>query len=287
MSFIATRGRASIGAMTSTSWITWETAAELTGIRVPTIEHAVRVGRIRRRPKRGRTPTLDAESVHEWASWYRNLQEQKGVNPRRSRSTPTPLPPGEWLSTAEAAEVMSVTTATILRHADLGHLDVHRGDTRVWVSEKSVWELVAERDRWISWRIAADILGCPRDVIPRLIEQGHLEQRPVHRTRPSLSRASVEAYAPVYAEHLAEVQRRKAERREARASSSEGPPAGDVWLNVATTALVLDVSTSRVLQKVHAGQLPATQVGRRWWLRRRDVEQAVAVRAFRKRMDAS
>ena len=271
--------------MTSTSWITWETAAELTGIRVPTIEHAVRVGRIRRRPQRGRAPTLDAESVETWAAWYRNLQEQKKLSPRRARSAPAPLPPGEWLSTAEAAEVLAVTTSTILRHADLGTLDVHRGGTRVWVSEKSVRELVADRDRWISWRVAADILGCARDVIPKLIELGHLEQRPVHRTRPSLSRASVEAYAPVYAEHKAEAQRRKSELQQARAEPSQGPVDGDVWLNVETTALLLQLSTSRVLQKVHAGQLPATQIGRRWWLRRRDVEQAAAVRAFLNRMD--
>lgn len=53
-----------------------------------------------------------------------------------------------------------------------------------------------------------------------------------------------------------------------------------------TTALVLRLSTSLVLQLVHAGLLPATQIGRRWWLRRTDVEQAAAVRIFRKRMDS-
>lgn len=272
--------------MTSTDWITWEQAAELTGIPVPTIEHAVRVGRIRRRPQRGRMPTLDAASVEQWAAWYRNLQEQKELTPRRAaRSSTAALPPGEWLSTAEAAEVASVTPATIRRHADLGNLDVHRG-AQVWVSEKSVRALAADRDRWISWREAADTLGCPRHVIPRLIDQGHLEQRPVHRTRPSLSRESVEAYVPVYAEHLADAQRREVEEQEARAARIEGPRDGDVWLNVATAALVLELSSNGVLKKVHAGQLPATQIGHRWWLRRSDVEQAAAVRAFLQRMDS-
>lgn len=224
-------------------------------------------------------PTLDAASVQAWATWYRNLKEQRRLSPKRSRLTPAPLPPGVWLSTAEAAEVASVTPATIRRHADLGNLDVHSG-TQVWVSETSVRALAADRDRWISWREAADILGCPRHVIPRLIDQGHLEQRLAHRTRPSVSRESVEAHAPTYAEHRAEAQRQKAERQKARAARIEGPPNGDVWLNVATAALVLELSTSGVLRKIHADQLPATRVGRRWWLRRRDVEQAAAVRAF-------
>lgn len=59
-----------------------------------------------------------------------------------------------------------------------------------------------------------------------------------------------------------------------------------MWLSVETTALVLGLSTSRVLQLVHAELLPATQIGRRWWLRRTDIEQAAAVRTFRKRMDS-
>lgn len=155
--------------MSTTSWISWDAAAELTGLAVPTIEHAVRVNRIRRRPQRGRAPTLDAVSVEEWAAWYRNLQEQKKLSRRRARSTPAPLPPGEWLSTAEAADVLGVMAASVRRFAQLGQLDAHRG-ARVWVTESSVCQLAAERaedrDRWISWTEAAEIVGCARDLIP-------------------------------------------------------------------------------------------------------------------------
>ncbi len=58
-------------------WISWDSASELTGIKVPTIEHAVRVGRIERRPRLGRRPSLRRDSVtasaerrdDEWVSW--------------------------------------------------------------------------------------------------------------------------------------------------------------------------------------------------------------------------
>lgn len=270
-----------------TDWISWEVAAELTGLPVPTIEHAVRVNRIRRRPQQGQRPTLDAASVVQWAAWYRDLQAHRASSPRRrARSTTAPLPPGEWLTTAEAAEILAVQSGTVLRHVELGNLVAHRG-SQVWVSEESVRELAEESSRWVSWRVAVDILGCTREDIPRLVAQGHLEQRPAHRTRPSLSLASVEAYAPRYAAERLEAQRLKveAERQKAdslleRAARNQPPPDGDVWLDVSTAALVLGLCPSRVLQLAHAELLPASLVGRRWWLRRRDVEQAAAVRAF-------
>jgi excisionase family DNA binding protein len=104
-----------------------------------------------------------------------------------------------------------------------------------------------------------------------------------HRTTPSVCRTSAEAYAAVFAEQRAEAQRHQAEVQRARAERSGGPADGDVWLSVETTALVLGLSTSRVLQLVHAELLPATQIGRRWWLRRSGVEQAAAARAFQRR----
>lgn len=265
----------------STRWITWGTASELTGLRVPTIEHAVRVNRIRHRPRRGVRPTLDAASVEEWAAWYRNLQEQQKLSAQRARSTPESLPPGEWLSAAEAAQVLDVTAATVRRRADIGHLETHRG-VQLWVNQESVRALAAERDRWISWSTAAEILGCARELIPRLVEDGHLEKRPGHRTTASMSRASVEAYAPVFAQERADAQRRQAELEQALSVRTRGPADGDVWLDVGTTALMLALSGSRITQMIHSELLPATQVGRRWWLRRRDVEQAAAARVFYK-----
>lgn len=270
----------------ATTWISWEEAAALTGLPVPTIEYAVRVNRIRRRPQRGQAPTLDAASVEQWAGRYRELQAQRKNSARRARSTTAPLPPGEWLTTAEAAEILSVHSGTVLRHVELGNLVAHRG-SQVWVSEESVRALGGELSRWVSWRVAVDILGCTREDIPRLVEQGHIEQRPAHRTRPSLSLASVEAYASRYKGERVTAQRLKAEAEQQRAASlraraarNQPPPDGEVWLDVDTAALVLGLCSSRVLQLVHAELLPAIQIGRRWWLRRIDVEQAAAARAF-------
>ena len=68
------------------NWISWEEASRLTGIRVPTIEHAVRVGRIARRPAKGVLPTLNKDSVMAWAEWQREQVAQRESR-RRERET--------------------------------------------------------------------------------------------------------------------------------------------------------------------------------------------------------
>lgn len=100
-------------------WITWRRASELTGIPVPTIEHAVRVGRIARRDGHGSRPTLDRASVEEWAGSY--TRQQAGAR-MRSASAPSgtkrivrPFRESvdqQWLTTSEAAAVMDVCEDT-------------------------------------------------------------------------------------------------------------------------------------------------------------------------------
>jgi len=78
---------------------------------------------------------------------------------------------------------------------------------------------------------------------------------------------------------------RRSDVEQAHAERSPALGDGDVTFDVETTALVLELSTSRVLEMVHAELLPATHIGGRWWLRRSDVEQAAAARAFRRRSE--
>jgi hypothetical protein len=73
------------------------------------------------------------------------------------------------------------------------NLKAHRTGGLVWAAGASVLELATGVARWISWRAEADVLGCPRHVSPRVVQQGHLEQRPVYRTRPTVAHVSVKA----------------------------------------------------------------------------------------------
>ena len=73
------------GAEVSEEWISWDTASQLTGIPVPTIEHAVRVGRIERRPRQGRRPSLRYDSVLTWAERHQSRLEERAARRVRKR----------------------------------------------------------------------------------------------------------------------------------------------------------------------------------------------------------
>lgn len=202
--------------------VSWEAASQLTGIPVPTIEHAVRVGRITRRPRHGTQPTLDDRSVLEWAEWYREVgdqfeqwreerrlklerrrvaREQRGLERGRRGPAassldvgPEPPEPHGWLETKQAAEILGVTPATVHRHAGSA------GDTprRAAVGHRGVGPgLHEKRRRWMSWQEAADLIGCSRHAVAKLLAAVHLHQRQVNDAA-SLSRAPVEAAARVY-----------------------------------------------------------------------------------------
>lgn len=254
-------------------WISRTTAAERTGLPLPTIQYALRVDRIRTRPARGPRPTLDAASVDEWAAWYRASREQP------------PRPAGDWLTAAEAAEQLAASVTTIYRYVESARLQVHREDSELWVSQESVRALLEEEARWIFADEAGEILGCSKYVVARLVERGHLESRQVARVTPALLRASVVAYAPVLAEQRAQAERKRREIQ--RRQAAVGPPCdGQVWLTVATAALLMEMAERNVIYRIQVGLLPATKVGPRWWLRRIDVEQAAAARVFATRMDS-
>lgn len=284
------------------TWISWEEASRLTGIPVPTVEYATRVGRIARRPTRGTLPSLNRESVLAWAQWQRELVAQRQAR-RRERQQATAAkqrllavsrpgdlllgPPvgGPWMSVPAAAKRLDVGVATIRRWMDDERLDSAQRSER-WVTEASVERLDVERRTdaaaWISLKEARQIVACSDLLISRLVDEGLIVQRPGHRGQPSISRESAEAAARVLAQRRKQVTEHR-RQREALRGRNKPPDNGTVWLSVKTTALLLGLSESGTTLRIRSGTLPATRRGRRWWVRREDAEQAAAAKAFERR----
>jgi len=286
------------------TWISWEEASRLTGIPVPTIDYATRVGRIARRPAQGILPSLDRESVLAWAEWQRDVVVQRQAR-RREReeasaakrrlvgaSRPEDLllgPPddGSWMSLPAAAKRLDVGVHTIRRWIDNERLDgVQRSE--LWVTEASVERLVVERrtdaTAWVSIKEAGQIVRCSDLMIVRLVDEGLIVQRPGHRSQPSISRETAEAAAQVLAQRREQIHAQR-KKREALRGRNRPPDNGTVWLSVKTTALLLGLSESGTTLRIRSGTLPATRRGRRWWVRREDAEQAAAAKAFGRRRE--
>jgi len=145
---------------------------------------------------------------------------------------------------------------------------------------------------WISYVEAASRVGCTRHNIEDAVKAGRIETRNPTRTRggrASLSAASVAQFAAIWQAEQAEAAAGRAAReaRAAAARTRRDPPDDDVWLDVATTALILGVGRSYVRQLAAAGRIPAQRPGDRWWFRRIDVEQLDAARAFMRIQAAS
>lgn len=300
----------------SEKWVSWEEAARVTGIRVPTIEHAVRVNRIVRRPARGHYPTLDRASVLEWAAWYRRVQleraerrtarEQRqeasreraaprGLGVREILSARAPTEAADaalvsrWLSVEDAALALDCSAGSVLRWVRAGRLEA-RFEGRTWVSGESVDELAAARtadeQAWVSQAAAADIVGCSHGRIPELIEEGLLEQRPGPRWRASISRKSAMSAAVVWSQRLRVAKDERDERRRTR-PTNRAPDDGQVWVTTTIAALTLGLTRNGVGERIRTGTLPATLRGNRYWLRRQDVEVAAAAQAFTRRRSTS
>ncbi len=144
---------------------------------------------------------------------------------------------------------------------------------------------------WITWSQAAELVGCSVSVIERHTRTGRIQSRPLrHRGhyQPTLSRTSVEAFATWWRPMNAEREQRRAERaRTARAQEPIGPPDdGQVWLGATTAALVIGCTPQWVGRIASEERIPAVRRGRRWWLRRTDVEIFAAARALEQRLDA-
>lgn len=309
----------------SGSWVSWEEAAELAGVRVPTIEHAVRANRINHRAANGARPTLARDSVLAWAAWYREVkagQAQRrvererlrearaerrrergtGVRGRAERLAGLVAEAGSvdrvgdeerasgWLSVAAAAFALSCSTSSVLRWAEGGLLEVTTSGGEVRLSRASVSALAArraadERD-WVSQAEAAALVGCSHARVPELVAEGLLVQRPSPRGQASIGRASTVRAALAWADRQAAHEVARQERAAARPSNA-APDDGQVWVTTATAALVMGMSRNGVGERIRAGTLPAVLRGNRYWMRRTDVETAAAARVFASRRGSS
>lgn len=284
------------------AWLTWEQAAQRVGCPVSTIDWHTRTGRIASRPRNGSHPTVDAASVAEFAAWWQKREERRAATAaqravfrerrarteaRRTSSDSVPSEPpaeGSWVSMVDAAEQLGCTRGSVRRRIDDGRLTGTRVGQRWWVEETSLAALVAEEARWMSYAAAARLVGCSTATIGEAVRSGEIRQRDeVRRPVASLDRTSVEAYAPVW-------QRLRAARVESRQVHRPGPrdagPPDDehVWLDTATTALVLGVGRGRVRQLAARERLPHVRSDAgRLWFRRDHVEVASAARAERAR----
>lgn len=178
--------------MTSTpEWLTRAQAADLAGCPESTIQHHIRTGRIQRRTDR--RPSLNRASVEAFATWWRD--ETTGRDQRRAdravRRIVPPEPEG-WIQTRDAATRLGYADADhIVYLIRQGRLEGRKVGSRWWVPAGQVAAYGAERDQWISWLRAADLVGCSHETIRRAVAAGHIEKRDVHRTQASLSLQSV------------------------------------------------------------------------------------------------
>lgn len=280
-------------------WLTWPQAAELVGCPVATIDWYTRTGRIEKRPKAGNRPSLKRSSVEEFATGWR---ERQGERDRRRRERaeraerlerhrvraeelgirPTRVPALDegstgWLTTLEAAELLGVSRVSVMRLVTAAGCGTERVGHRWWVDEGDVRTLAAMRSSWVSFADAAELVGCSEGAIKTAVNAGWIRQRDVHRSLPSLERESVVEFAGEWAA--------RKHRRAERTKLVAGPPDdGDVWLDMATAALVLGISRSRASQLALAERLPCTVRDGRRWFRRTDIENAAAARVAQRRL---
>ena len=133
-------------------------------------------------------------------------------------------------------------------------------------------------DEWITYREAADILGCVESNVPKLIAKGHLTRRTQgdgRRVRQgSLSRRAVEELARRRAAAAARPKpaRRGYERVDHR------PDTDHVWLSPAEAAVQIGVTAQANRARVKRGRLPATESGGRIWIQAEHFHQVEAAR---------
>ncbi|MDP3893293.1 helix-turn-helix domain-containing protein [Nocardioides sp.] len=187
------------------------------------------------------------------------------------------------MNSAQAGELLDRSRHHLAYLARTGRLRAQRHGGLWWIDPADVIALRDERTTWISWAVAADLVGCPISAVVAAVRQGAIETRGGGRSpRPSLRRSSVEAWATTWAE---QEERRRAEALPCRALLRRNKPPldGHVWLSRTETALVLGVSAKHVSQLTRAGKVPAIRAGHRHWYRRDHVERVAAARTFRAR----
>ena len=268
------------------------------GCPVPTIEHHAREGHIKRRPRSGNRPTLNRASVEQFADQWQAKQAARAER-RKKRDMPAPskrVPPEDtgWLHADEVVELTGLGRPRVGQLATLGILPAQwSGHQHLWFREDQTrrWHeaRAADAEQWISWRAAADLIGCSTAVVSAAAQRGEIERREANRTAPSLRRSSVEAFAqrwPDLAQQHKDRQDAAARRRDELRRRTQPPDHDHVWLSRTAAALVLGVSPARFTKLTTDGKIPHTRVGARVWYRRDHVEHVTAARAFAKEQAA-
>jgi excisionase family DNA binding protein len=262
--------------------MSWPEAAELVGCPVPTIDWHTRTGRIETRPFRGPRPTLKRESVEEFAGWWAERQAERFNRRQRPRKRVSDPPDATgWLDTTQAAARLGVSRTHVPWLAERGVIDGVRRGQRWWLDEASVearrTQREVEHQQWVSVVEAAEIIGCSPQTVLAAAKAGRIEQRHLPRGFPSLSRASVQAFA-------AENQQRARARKRVAAQRPASMPPDDQrrWLSSAETAQLLGISRRRVDQLAKRESLPFVQAGRRRWFRQDHIEMVAAARLARR-----
>lgn len=148
---------------------------------------------MRRTGQGRRGGSLQRESVEEFAGWWRERTEglERRRQEREDRRIRPPEPEG-WVPATEAAERLGYAHSDhVVYLGRQGRLETRKVGVRWWVREADVTAYAAERDQWVSWLKAAEIVGCSHETIRRAVAAGKIEKRDVHRTQASLSRDSV------------------------------------------------------------------------------------------------
>lgn len=265
-------------------WISHREASEITGIPVRAIEYAGRAGRIVRRERHGRCPTLARASVLEWAESFRAQEDdaqrrgEKRPGSRETSKRVVPFPEtvdDDWLTMTEAGEILGTSEATIRCMARSGRL-TSRYEGRWLVHRDAVAAYAAEEARWITWMQAARLIGAPRSAVESWIRDGRLRTRQAAPSKPSVERSSAEALVPEWREIAAEREARRQARRsrlEARRQVPGPPGEGDEWLTTSQAAEILGCSPRLVRRRFHSERLSGIQRDGQIWLRRNDVER--------------
>lgn len=129
---------------------------------------------------------------------------------------------------------------------------------------------------------AAEITGLSAYVIAHASRHDMIQRRPKPRKgRPSLDQSSVLEFAARRrrTDDLKESLRQTAlNERNARSSP---PQDGHRWLTPTGAATVLGRSRSGVGLMIRQERIPATKVGRRWWIRLDHIERLLAAERLR------
>lgn len=137
-----------------------------------------------------------------------------------------------------------------------------------------------DEPEWVSYLVAADIIGCHPATIAKLVSAGRIRRRCVNRRFPSLDRQSVEEVGREWRREQA-AKRRSAVVRAQRLEERRTPPDDEsVWLTAGQSASMLGVTRTRINQLARFERLPSVMRAGRRWFRRQDVEIAAAARAF-------